>query len=68
MCGSGLKDESFVPLVEHRERAQVWRWIGGGRDADRHLVPLNAHLLELQAANDALKTGEGAGRVPTSWP
>ena len=61
--------DSFVPLVEHRERAQLWRWIGGGRDADSHLAPLNAHWLELQAAaSDALEAGGGGGRDGADTP
>lgn len=38
--------ENFVPVVEHKDRAQVWKWIAFGRDSDPELTPLFRHWLQ----------------------
>ena len=43
---TGLTLENFIPLVDYKERAQQWRWIGSGRDSDDILAPLCKHWLE----------------------
>ncbi len=35
-----------MPLIDYKERAQLWRWIAIGRDHDDVLLPLYRHWLE----------------------
>uniref|UniRef100_A0A2C9K0B7 DEUBAD domain-containing protein n=1 Tax=Biomphalaria glabrata TaxID=6526 RepID=A0A2C9K0B7_BIOGL len=42
----GLKVENFVPLVDYKERAQQWKWIGIGRDSDPELSSLFRYWLQ----------------------
>ncbi|CAI9731518.1 Hypothetical predicted protein [Octopus vulgaris] len=37
---SGFQIDNFIPLIDYKERAQQWRWIGNGRDADDELGQL----------------------------
>ena len=55
--------ESFVPLVDHRERAQLWKWIAQGRDPDDDLGVLCEHWQRLRARENADREG-----VPTPPP
>ncbi|KAL5011494.1 hypothetical protein ScPMuIL_010045 [Solemya velum] len=36
----GTQIENFVPYLDYKERAQVWRWIGVGRDSDEQMSTL----------------------------
>ena len=42
--------EGFIPFVEHKreykERGQLWRWLGLGRDGDLELSGLFRHWLQ----------------------
>ncbi|KAH9523125.1 hypothetical protein Btru_065882 [Bulinus truncatus] len=42
----GLKVENFIPLVDYKERAQQWKWIGIGRDSDPELSALFRYWLQ----------------------
>ena len=42
----GLSLENFVPLLDFKERAQHWKWIGMGRDSDAELEPLYHHWVQ----------------------
>lgn len=46
MFGVGLSLDNFIPLLDYKERAQQWRWIGQGRDSDEDLANLYTHWAE----------------------
>lgn len=52
----GLSLENFVPLLDYKERAQQWRWIGQGRDTDEELASLYAYWAE-HRETDQLDSG-----------
>lgn len=38
--------KNFVPFVDYKERSQLWKWIGTGRDSDQELQSLYLHWLK----------------------
>ncbi|KAK7097674.1 hypothetical protein V1264_004618 [Littorina saxatilis] len=58
----GLSVENFVPFLDYKERAQQWKWIGAGRDANPQLSPLSRHWLKHRstAPVDGLSSSQGS--------
>ena len=40
-----------MPLVDHREKSQIWKWICLGRDSDAELQPLCNKWLALMTSS-----------------
>ncbi|XP_013413602.1 nuclear factor related to kappa-B-binding protein-like [Lingula anatina] len=59
----GLTLEKFIPLVDFKERAQIWKWIGQGHDNDAYLTMLCTHWLE-QRKQSILESGDANDEVP----
>ncbi|XP_074652281.1 uncharacterized protein LOC141906799 [Tubulanus polymorphus] len=60
----GLTLDNFVPLVDYKERAQLWKWIGQGRDDDAALIPLCRHWMQLKGAASSDLTDNREGSPP----
>lgn len=60
----GLSLENFVPLLDYKERAQQWKWIGQGRDSEAELSVLCQHWLENKDDISLDPTADGASTPP----
>jgi hypothetical protein len=62
----GLSIENFIPLLDYKERAQQWKWIGQSRDSDEQLVPLCKHWLDNRndTSLEAVEAREGSPPPP----
>ena len=56
--GQELGDD-FVPLVDHNEHRNLWKWICIGRDSDLELQPLCNRWLALMTSSFGEEGDEG---------
>ncbi|GAB1608858.1 nuclear factor related to kappa-B-binding protein-like [Argonauta hians] len=61
----GFQLENFIPLIDYKERAQQWRWIGSGRDADDELGQLCKFWLQKK---DDGRLSENPDNTPGTTP